>query len=110
MGNPFEEDSTDLLVLDTHEVVDSSVSKSLKSLETLGKKQFSEFKEQLKTPSRFYEPIRKNKVPLFSRKSKPSISEDKEKMQTKKDDYNLFSRLFISCQNRQCDLEEFFQY
>lgn len=110
MGNPFEEDSTDLLVLDTHEIVDSNVSKSLKALETLGKKQFAEFKEQLKTPSRFYEPIRKNKVPLFSRKSKPVISKDKEKMQTMKDDYNLFSRLFISCQNRQCDLEEFFQH
>ena len=110
MGNPFEEDSTDLLVLDTHEIVDTNVSKSLKSLETLGKKQFTEFKEQLKTPSRFYNPIRKNKVPLFSRKSKPSISKDKEKLQTLKDDYNLFLRLFISCQNRECDLEEFFQH
>ena len=110
MGNPFEEDSTDLLVLDSHEIVDSKVSKSLKSLETLGKTQFTEFREQLTKPSRFYDPIRKNKVPLFGRKSQPSALKGKETLQTLKDDCSLFSRLFISCQNRQYVLTEFFQH
>ena len=35
LWNPFEEDSTDILVLNTQEIVDSKVSKSLKSLKTL---------------------------------------------------------------------------
>ena len=31
-------------------------------------------------------------------------------MKVLKDDCQLFSRLFISCQNRQCDLQEFFKH
>lgn len=31
-------------------------------------------------------------------------------MQNMKEDCNLFSRLFISCQNRQCDLTDFFKH
>ena len=27
-----------------------------------------------------------------------------------KDDHNIFSHLFISCQNRECDLKEFFRH
>jgi hypothetical protein len=56
----------------------------------------------------FYDPIKKNNVPLFSRNSNTSVSGTKSKLDIVKDDCSLFSRLFISCQTRQLDLEEFF--
>lgn len=110
MGNPFEEDSVDLIVLDSHEIMDSKVSESLRSMKSLGQTQFTNFIERLKTPSKFYEPVHKNNILLFSRKMSATESKGKQSLQTIKEDRNLFSRLFISCQNRQCDLNEFFQH
>lgn len=52
----------------------------------------------------FYQPIKKNKASFF--KHEQAASSSKEKVL--KDDCHLFSRPFISCQNRQCDLQEFF--
>ena len=110
MGNPFEEDSSDLIVLDTHDIMDSKVSDSLKSLESLGDTKFVEFVNRIKTPSMFYEPIKKNNIALFSRQCSPPLSKEKAAVQNMKEDCNLFSRLFISCQNRQCDLTDFFKH
>ena len=56
--------------------------------------------------SRFYRPIKKNPVSFFKQVQAEGISKAKDL----KDDCQLFSRLFISCQNRQCDLQEFFKH
>ena len=56
--------------------------------------------------STFYKLIKKNKVAFF--KHEQAASSSKEKVL--KDNYQLFSRLFISCQTRQCDLQEFFKH
>ena len=60
--------------------------------------------------STFYDPLKRNKLPLFSRKAAPEISSSKTKFQSMKDDCQLFSRLFIACQSGQCDLKEFFMH
>ena len=60
--------------------------------------------------STFYEPLKRNKLPLFSRKSALDVSSSKSKLQSIKDDCQLFSRLFISYQSRQCDLKEFLMH
>lgn len=64
--------------------------------------------QNLDSPCSFYKPIKKNMVTFF--KHKPVVSGTNSKMMELKDDYQLFSRLFISCQNRQCDLKEFFMH
>ena len=56
--------------------------------------------------SPFYHPIKKNLVSFFKQEQAEGISTVK----VLKDDCQLFSRLFISCQNRQCDLQEFFKH
>ena len=43
MGNPFKEQSPDLLVLDTHDIKDQDVVNTVNSIETLGKSQFQKF-------------------------------------------------------------------
>ena len=43
MGNPFKKHSSDLLVIDTHDIRDKDVVNTVNSIETLGKSQFQEF-------------------------------------------------------------------
>ena len=110
LGNPFEEESADLYALDTKEVADSSVNETMKQLASVGQKQFDKLLKGMadtQKPS-FNEPLTKNKLPLFSRKAKPDQSAAKRKIDVLKDDCQLFSRLFISCQSRKCDLQAFF--
>lgn len=111
MGNPFMEESDDLLVLDTKDIVDVSSAELIAVHHQQGKEQFKSFVtdlQNLDSPCSFYKPIKKNMVTFF--KHKPVVSGTNSKMMELKDDYQLFSRLFISCQNRQCDLKEFFMH
>ena len=50
--------------------------------------------------------MKKNPVSFFTKEQSKGIS----KKTVLKDDCQLFSRLFISCQNRHCDLQEFFKH
>lgn len=61
-----------------------------------------------KHESSFYHPVKKNTVSFFKQVLKQPGSSSKEKVL--KDDCQLFSRLFISYQIRQCDLQEFFKH
>ena len=47
MGNLFDDNSTDLIVLDTKEIVDPKVAKTLQKLLALGTEQFLKFAEQI---------------------------------------------------------------
>ena len=83
----------------------------------IGQKQYEKFVNDMtdtQKPS-FHEPVTKNKLPLFSRKAKPDQSLAKRKLDSLKDDCQLFSRLFIFyiyylCQSRKCDLQAFFRH
>ena len=65
------------------------------------------FKESLTSEDdcTFYEPIKKNKDFFLQQ---PVSGVPKQKVL--KEDCRLFSTLFISCQSRECDLQEFFQH
>ena len=70
LGNTFEEDSADLFALDTNEVAECSVRETM--LVSIGLKQYKHFIKGIvdsHKPS-FNEPLAKNKLALFSRKSK----------------------------------------
>lgn len=56
----------------------------------------------------FYEPITKNNFPLCGSKSTSAPNTSRSKAASLKAYYNLFLRLFISCQSRHGDLEDFF--
>lgn len=102
MGNPFDEDSSDLYALDTKEVADNSVKETMAQRVNVGKKQYEDFVKGMTDHNKpsFNEPLAKNKFSLFSQKAKPDPSADKRKIDSLKDDYQLFTRLFISCQSR----------
>lgn len=52
----------------------------------------------------FYEPIKKNRMDFFQKE--PTSGDPKQKVLD--EDCHLFAKLFISCQSRVCDLQEFF--
>ena len=61
MGNPFLEQSGDLLVLDTRDIIDPNVADTVRHIEEIGKVQFQEFiNERLE---------KKNKILIWSCKA-----------------------------------------
>lgn len=112
MGNPFTEKSKDLLVLDTRDLAAVDVIKTVKEIEALGKSQFDNFqKERLENQEKnVCDPIKKNKLALFKTPSRKPLSKEKQQISSLKTDCALFSRLFISCQTRNEDLDDFFQH
>lgn len=74
-----------------------------------GKVCFQEFMKGLEgeEESTFYEPIKKNRVGFF-RQVPASVDSSKQKVL--KADCQLFSKLFISYQSRECDLKKFFRH
>ena len=67
-GDPFREESDDLIVLDTKEIAEPAAVTILRQIEAVGKEECNQFiTERLlnRTKSR-YDPIKRNKVSLFS--------------------------------------------
>ena len=67
MGNPFEEESADLLVLDTKDIADPANSRLVATHHGRGKDQFESFIAGLKKEEQtlFYQPLKKNKIMHF---------------------------------------------
>jgi len=51
-----------------------------------------------------------NKLPLFSSSLAKSQPKDKQKVASLKNDVQLFSRLYIACQTREENLDDFFRH
>lgn len=110
MGNPFMDESKELVTLDTKNVAHPTAAELVAKHHEKGKKSFESFLKSFENGEqcRFYEPIKKNKTDFF--RQQPEASSKVLKQKNIKDDCLLFSKLFISCQSRECDLQEFFQH
>lgn len=108
MGNPFKEESSDLLSLDTKDIAKPSVHELLSKHYERGTERFCAFMKGLQSQEQelFYKSITRNTINFFTKERAATDS----KQEALKADCNLFSQLFISCQSRQCDLNEFFKY
>ena len=111
MGKPFEEESQDLLVLDTKEIADPAVVKTVRSAKSVGQDQFDAFTKEclLDRTKSIYDTIHRNKLPLFSTPASKA-SKGKQQLNSLKCDVELFSRLYIGCQTRDGNLDEFFRH
>ena len=112
MGNPFMESSENLLVLDTHDIADSSVTDTIKNIVKNGKRQYEEFvtKRLVKRNKSLLDPIQTNKNVLFSCPPLKTVSKKKMQIATFKQNCSLFAQLYVSCQVREGDLDDFFQH
>ena len=111
-GNPFLDQSEELLTLDTGDVADDSVVETVRSIEALGKEKFKNyFKSVLvdRTCS-IHEPIKKNNLSLFKCPKAKSKTKQSKVIENLKNDVSLFSRLYIVAKNRDCDMPSFFKH
>lgn len=111
MGNPFLDDTGELIILDTHIILDDSVVKTIRNIESLGRQQYDEYTKPVivdRTRS-ISETIKKNNLPLL-RSSGKKVNTKTEQNQILKDNLSLFSRLFIVTQQRGADMDTFFKH
>ena len=112
LGNPFEEDSQDLLVLDTKEIADPAVIETVRNAKQIGQDQFEAFSKECivdRTKS-IEEAIHRNKLPLVATKRGPKIPKGNQQVKYLKNDVALFARLYIGCQTRDGNLEDLFRH
>ena len=112
MGNPFLEKRYDLLVLDTKNIMDASVVETVRKIKSLGLEQYKKFVEERLQQSLkpITETLSKNNLPLFSRPTIKSPSKEKLQLAALKKDCELFMRLYVACQTRGGDLDQFFSH
>ncbi len=112
LGNPFDEEGDELLSLVSKDLVSPDVVLSLKKITPTGESQFSQFvEERLRKGSKaLNETIPRNKFSLFTKKAKRNFSKNAGKLKTAKQDTRLFARLYVGCQSRDGDLEDFFAH
>ena len=112
LGNPFLDDSDELMVLDTRNVLDESVVKTVRTIYNVGKDQYNEYHKEVITncTRSIHDPIKKNAFPLFSRPQPKSKGKQAEKISLLKNDIALFSRLYIIMQHRTSDMSTFFSH
>ena len=69
MGNPFLDQSDELLTLDLANVMDQSVVETVRTIEALGKEQFQSYYKSVLVDctTSIHEPIKRNNLPLFKR-------------------------------------------
>ena len=110
-GNPFLEESTDsLIVLHTGNIRQGLAITNLERIEEVGRKQFEDYITQRLHEKKvsLSETITRNKLSIFS--SQKVQTKQQKRLTSLKNDVSLFSRLFIACQNRDGNIEEFFRH
>lgn len=112
LGSPFKEVGEDLIALHTKDVMNEEVVQTVRTVRQLGEQQFKAFlKERLEDKTKLLtDALKKNNLPTFNVQEKKLVSKDKAKITVLKEDCALFSRLYIACQNREGNLEDFFKF
>ena len=110
--HPFQEDSGYLIALDTQNTMPPSVIETVHGILMIGKTQYDVFVEErlipLSKPANA--PIKRNALPRFSQPGPKPKSATKTNIMALKNDCSLFSSLYIACQTRDGDLENFFKH
>ena len=93
IGNAFEEDSEELLVLDTKGIMDTAVVETAKKVIKIGQDQYREFvKERFQDRCKpITEPINKNSLPLLSSRVEKYPSKQKAQVTALKNDCAYWS-------------------
>ena len=107
MGNPFIENTQDLMVLDTIDIMETQVVENVRKIEQYPK--FVEERLELCTKPVTYT-LPKNTLALFSRSQTKTQSKQQMQLAAVKSDCSLFSRQYIECQSRDGDLDQFFSH
>ena len=112
MGNPFTEDSTELIVLGTKEIMSECVVQAIKTAKQKGQSQYDQFVEErsVRCSKDITDTIHRNKLPLFGTTENPASNKTRNQISVLKSDCNLLERLYMACQVREGNPQEFFKH
>jgi len=112
LGNPFNEKSKELIVAHRKDVANETIVNTVQNFVSIGEAQFNTFVQErfIDRSKPVTDTIKKNKFPTFIPSSMKGKSKDKEKNGILKEDCALFSRLYITCQSSDRNLEEFLKF
>ena len=99
-------------MLDTRDVADGSVDECLSQIDMMGDDQYDTYVTDrlVDRTVPIHTPIKRNKLALFRSPTPKVAPKQKQQITSLKNDCSLFSRLFISCQVRDGNLDEFFSH
>ena len=106
-GNPFQEDHPGLVHQISKQILSDEAEKSVRNAYIIGKERYSKFNTCRES---LYDTISKNKLLLFRQKNVSGTSKTKQQAVTLKESVNLYKNLFLSCQTRQVNLDQFFSH
>ena len=111
-GNPFIETSSDLFAVDTNVFMAYEVIKSVREAEHLRKAQYKAFVDDhmINLTKSIYDTIPKNNLIIFKSEQEKRSSKAKAKISSMKSDLELFSRMYISCQAKEGEMDVFFEH
>ena len=112
LGNPFDDSENQLIQIVSRTIMNEESTNSVLNTKDPGISQYQSYvydrlvicKKAIK------EKIEKNNLSLFREKHKLSLKKDKMKVVSRKQENNLYASLFVTCQLRNVDLENFFQH
>ena len=109
MGNPFTENSSDLIILDTRGIADPAIVERVNQTEKLGKIGMSFMSRNAWWKRKnINNPIKRNKLALFSCPNVNEHSKSQQQLSSLKNYCSLFSRSYIASQIRDGDMKKFF--
>ena len=103
-------ESEDLLVFDNEEIVDQSAVETVKNAQKIGQQQFKQSQKKALWSEQNPFTIHRIRLKLFVGSTTKTASKEKQQLTSMKSDVELFSRIYISCQMRDGNLEYFFQH
>ena len=112
LGNPFEEESMDLTVLDTKEIAGPTAVETVRNVKKIGQEQFQAFTREclVERTKSINDAIHRNKLKVFNTSTPRSVNKGKQQLASPRNDVALFRRPYIGCQTRDGTLEEFFRH
>ena len=112
VGNPFLEQEDGLVHIISKHILDEQAASSVRNGQDIGQKQYDAFvSERLEQGnSSIYNNIKKNNFPLFRKKNSIVTSKSKQRITSLTSDCRLYASLYVACQSRQGNLENFFTH
>ena len=103
---------TCLCLHDTKEIAQPAVIETVRNAYIIGERQFEAYvKDRIIDRTKpIDDPISRNKLQCFGGSLIKTTSKGKQQITSMKNDMKLFSRLYISCQTRDGNLENIFQH
>ena len=112
MGNPFTDECSELLVLDTRNCTTDAVVSTVMTIEDVGWEQYQKYFKAVivDRKSSIHEPLRRNNFPLFKSGTAKSTSKARNQLSSLKSDCNLFGRLYVASKFQDGDQQDFFSH